>query len=253
MSLQKLQMTRGAASVSGAAREGATELKRYDADDFVHLKRGDEDKSSAEPTTAYRIPRMLSMALKGRGKSSVFKTTFWERFDFNTAANTAYNTIKNLQPKNVQDWSSISAIFDVARCTGVRLKTRLYATGGTATSACIMATGFDPGTGVVVSSVLDALSHEYNSGPIGFGNNYGNVVTNGVTASGFLPEWRAKTMQNFESGTISDLVGSNWFPVLSTVNAIVGYLTPYIEAAGSGVSVFGIHYIGYEMEFRYRH
>lgn len=204
------------------------------------------------------MPRLVSRALRSRkgrrgGGASTFKTVLWERIDVASSANTAYSTAKNLQPKNVQDWSSIVNLFDSCRCLGVRLHHRFWIAGGTASSATIALWAFDPGTSAALTSVVDGLTHEYNSGPISVGNNYGTAVPNSTTSTGMLPSWRAKTAPNFESGLTSDLVGSNYFPATGSVAAIVGYLMPYFEAGGSGVVVESTVFIGYELEFRYRH
>jgi len=204
------------------------------------------------PKSVSSKPHVMA-ALRGKKKGGVVRMNLFERFDVTGSSNTAYSTVAALKPKDANDWTSVAALFDVGRCVGITVQSRFAVVNGTANSGTMAVWSYDPGTAVAITSVLDGLSHEYNSGVVSMGNNYGSSIPNSSTATGMLPKWRAKCAPNFESGLTSDLVGSNWFPLTSSVNAIIGYLCPYIEAGGTSVTIATYTYVTYHMEFKFRH
>jgi hypothetical protein len=158
-------------------------------------------------------------------------------------------TVSNLVPGSSNDWSNFSALFDAARCLGVRVHWGVASASTPTVGAAVGALTFDPGNPGVQPSVANCLESAYKIGPVRVANLYGSSSPNAMDRTGF---WTldAKCKPNIESGFSADLVGSNWFPT-GTSSAIVGYLKPFIESPGAMV-VTSIMYIEYEVEFAYR-
>lgn len=221
-------------------------------------------KDSIAPTAALTSSKLLTRGLRVRklGRNSVMSARIVTHTNFTTTANTVYSTVVNLVPGNANAFNSFGTLFDECRCVGVRALSKTALVAGSVAAGgfdahCV--TAIDPGTSTVLANLADGLEYDHHSEPFTI-TCFGGLAP--VDAEKWIPVPSAdvstlqvkywKPIPTIESGITADLVGGGWFPCTSSSSAIVGYLKPYIEAAGTGTQFRWMLIIEYLMEFRTR-
>ncbi len=184
-------------------------------------------------------------------KNSPLRVLIVDRATVTSSANTALTTVTSLTPLAASDATSFATVYDDARC--VSGETRFIpsaANGGVPASAlvrCAFALAYDPSNSGVYTTVQQPLEARYHWGPAYFTGNGLPQTTNG---KGHLSlHW--KPQYTLTPGGSSFVIGGNWTSSTDT-GAIVGYLKPYIEAAGAAIATQFDMYTMYILEFAYR-
>jgi len=176
----------------------------------------------------------------------------YERYNAVSGVATAFSTVKNLVPGGAGQFSSFAALFDEYKAVAVTTVLRATPQVNSAqTVAPMWIACYDWGVAGALTSITSGLSqtnHMY--GIIDLGGNQ-TMIPNG-NKHGFA-ELDARIPEGVmaDVGIITDLMSGLWVPTSDNA-AIVGYMKPYIDAAGGAGVTSLTGFIGYEVEFRCR-
>jgi len=208
----------------------------------------------------------MAQAIKGRLKS--LRTRLVEHWTATGTANTAYSTVKALKPGGSNDWTSMSALFDEAKCHGVELHwmVTVSAGGNVVTPTWESIVSFDPTNSTALGSVEQGLEYDQHDGPVmcvpnitrngadvgaNTGGNWAYATT--TTKRGFfMKRYKVPAGVALNPAGSAEVVGGAWFATSDT-NAICGYLKPYFEAPGANMTASLYAYIVYDVTLRSRH
>lgn len=191
----------------------------------------------------------LRELMQGTMQNAAVRLNLCQKVSATSVAGVDYTTVLNLTPGSAIGYSSLNALFDVAQCKGITVKTTFTTSATPTVQTAIGGVAFDPGNNGAFSSVAAVCESKHHLGPVKISNLYGSQSPNVQTSTGFL-EWSGKTAPNIESGLVADLVGSNKYPT-SASSAIIGYLKPYYENVGVPTITY-VHFITFHMEFTYQ-
>lgn len=223
--------------------------------------RGTGFDTSTKKDSAADLPplfRMLkaSMTSKGLGYfKKPFKIRITAAYNDTSGANASLATVRNLKPGDATEWSALSGLFDEARCTGVQIHTIVTAGAAAIPSGTVVDWGcaFDPADSAAYSSVTGLLPSAHHIGPFRI---WPQVPLQGVVSTykdGQYTKWGfpLNSQPTLTPGISAEIVGGGWFGTGDS-GVIVGFLKPYVLAAGAGVTVTISHYVTYDMEYRTR-
>ncbi len=190
---------------------------------------------------------------RGRvGKVREMRTTLAVAYSVSSSANTAYTTVLGLTPTGSSEWSSFSGIWDEFKVEGVHQKYAVSATGVAGALAPALAVfAYDPGNTTALGSVADGCVFRQHALTLATGASAGNSPAGlGANPSGLF-DFRIKPPGGtlLDSATATNVVGS-WSLTSSTDTC--GYLKPYIQALGSGVSAVVAGILYFDVRFRTR-
>jgi hypothetical protein len=223
------------------------DVKKKDEKDDDELVIVDDEKNKALlPLKQIRV-HLAGKVGKKPVKNGKIRVTLWQKISQSSASGGAVSVVSALQPASSDEWTQFAALYDVARCRGVKIYVFAGHGGTTSTDASWIST-FDPDNSAVLASIISGLAQRHHTGPVvNMGLATGSAFA--VTPTGFHV-YHAKTARSFESSVSADKAGGNWFPTSSTT-AIIGYIKPYAEAVASQ-TWFMVHFVGYDMEFEFR-
>lgn len=170
-----------------------------------------------------------------------------------SAANTAFTTVQNLTPVAAPDAVTYAGVYDICRTIGFEVILIPFVTttvSGAPTNAGAVACGalaYDSANAGAYSTLAEVLGSNQYLGPwahvIGplFDGHKGGIIK---------AKWRVPRPV-VDPGLVTDLLDSNWVATSDT-SVLVGYLKPYLEAAGGALSTVLRIYVIYDMEFRAR-
>jgi len=188
---------------------------------------------------------------KAGGFGKILKTNIVNSTQLTSAANTAFTTPYALVPSGGTEWSSFSAIYDEARCTGIEFKWVAFVNGQVPTGVPFGGLSFGPAaatTNASVAQVTESTQHLV----------FPFSLLVGVTGTGYgsappkFPVWRVRlSSDTLTSSSSSAYVGGQWYPTADTSTQI-GVVCPYFEAGGGTVVTNWKALVKYHMEFRSR-
>jgi len=194
------------------------------------------------------IAREMMRAALGNKPITVM---LYERYTVQSAAATAYSTVKNLVPGNGGQFSSFAALFDEYKCRKIKTPIKAVPVVNSAqTAAPMWLVAYDWAVAGALTSITSGMAQtNHVFGIVDLGGNQTILAT---SKSGFFHlDASIPPGVLADVGIITDLMSGMWVPT-SDAAAIVGYMKPYVEAA-TGAGVIGLTgVIGYEVEFRCR-
>jgi len=179
------------------------------------------------------------------------KVMLYERYIGQSAAATVFSSVKNLVPGNGGQFASFAALFDEYKCVAIKAPLKVFPVVNSSQAIAPMwVVAYDWGVSGALSGITAGFTQtDHIYGIVDLGTNQTITAT---SKSGFF-HLNASIPKGIlaDVGIITDLMSGMWVPTSDSA-AIVGYMKPYIEAAGgAGVtSITGV--IGYEVEFRCR-
>jgi len=187
---------------------------------------------------------------KGKGGvGNVVMTRLVAKYSTVSAAGAAITSVQALSPLGVQDFSSYAALYDLVRVKKVEVMVRLES--GVLNGSLDYAVAFDPSNLGAYASVADVLTARHHVGPlIAYGTV--SVGTASVNKTGFQ-RFTARLEQErvTNDGTAANAVGGGWIGTSDTT-AVVGWLKPYVSAAGGAIVQTLFYYVVYDVEFKSR-
>jgi hypothetical protein len=178
---------------------------------------------------------------------------------FVSAANTAFNTVSTLTPLAASEATTYSIVYDTARCRGFWLKLYGQVTttaNGVPTNAIntttVQGLAYDASNNGSYASVEATLIAENHWGPY-CPNALPQQYTGGGYGSGMPGKWSYVKIPKpvVDPGLVTDLLDSNWVSSKDT-GVVVGYLKPYLTAAGAATSSVMNVFVIFDMEFTSR-
>jgi hypothetical protein len=198
----------------------------------------------------------LQNGLRNSSKSSnkgTLKTVIVEEVQKISSSNTALSSVSTLTPLNLSECKTFALVYDIARCTAIEVEGFFMTTNasGVPTGAAVVCHGafaYDPANAAAYASVANVLSAKRHVGPMPMSTNLiGGPVLTGHNSTKCV----VKVPPVVDPGLVTDLLGSNWVGATDT-SVIVGYLKPYVEAAGASTQTVITYFIKYFMEFAFR-
>lgn len=190
--------------------------------------------------TKARLDEMMKVARMTRkgGKNGMSKPVpmrVTSRLTLTSGANSAYNTTQAITPLTYTDASSIIGLFDEMRVTSVEVWWRIETSAAPSGSKCAVL-GWSPSSSDTLAAVDGALALQQMSGPVGVGLTL-NPSPAAYTKTGMLfHRFKIKgPTPVLNPGTSSEIVAGGWFSS-QDVNAVCGYLLPYVDAMGGSVT-----------------
>jgi len=189
------------------------------------------------------------------GRNATLRTRVWEKIVSTAAANTPVTAVSTLTPLNIAEAKSLATLFDVVRCHGIEVHNHINFTTGAGLPSnpvldCDWAEAYDPGNATAFGAVAGVLQSKYHTGPnTGMPAGFASTPT-AYTKSGMMV-WNIKVPTLVDPGILADLLDGNWVSAQDT-GVIVGYLKPYVETPGAAVLAVLDHYVGYDLEYRFR-
>lgn len=182
-----------------------------------------------------------------------FKVGIWRTDTSVSTQSAALTAVITLDLTGFTEWSSLIALFDLGRCTGLTIHTACQGSHATAAPELYWTVAYDPGNSGTFGSLTTALASVYKVGLKKMAAQTALVATSPspVDQSG-LYKWRVGAMPPIvpdQSTALTQYTG-DWFDTVNS-SIIVGYLKPYVSA-GSGVTTALTHYVEAHMEFKMR-
>jgi len=168
-----------------------------------------------------------------------------------SAAATSLTQVQALSPIGVSDFSSMAALFDLWRCTKVRIHARLTGSAAPAGSG-EWALAFDPSNVGAYTSVADVMTALHKVGPFVFAGSTAVMFPAITNRTGFVELEAPLVNQPIKNdGTAANAVGGGWVGTSDTTS-IVGWLKPMVNSFGPGITSTLSFFVTYDCEFKSR-
>jgi hypothetical protein len=209
-------------------------------------------KQPVGSVAAISIPRPLMGRPQGGKFQKPIKVKLVARYTLSSNAATPLSQVLALSPIGVTDFSSYAAVYDLVRTIKIRVHFCVLASGAVS-GFSQYAVAWDPSNIGSYSSVSDVLTAQVHQGPFLIG---GGTATRepslSMTPSGFrIIEAKLPVNKITNDSTASNIIGGAWMGTSNTT-AVVGWIKPYIDSFGAGITSTMDMYVQYYVEFKSR-
>jgi len=215
-----------------------------------HLLGSDKEQSlSARPPAIHRIRGMLGIGNKA------LPTVLNYRGGFVTSTNTAYTAVIGVNPAISGEASSFATLFDEMKCVGFKMEyTHMMIPGSSAAPnwSAIGVLAYDPTGSAPLSNVQNGWIHTRHRRlnlMKGIGLEQGISVSSNV----YDPKFETWVV-TFPKGTHTSSSGTILGDWVSTSDStdVFGWIKPYFEAGGTGITYSFQYVLTFKMLYRSR-
>jgi len=211
-----------------------------------------KDVKSADQKAVVAVPRLLQGRSAGAKFAAPVKVKLVGRYTLTSSAATPLSTVQALSPLAVSDFSSFAAVYDLVRTLSIRVHFCCLSSAVVA-GFSQYAIAWDPSNIGAYSSISDVLTAQVHQGPFLIGGGTSTREPSlSSTPTGFH-SMSAKLPVNkiTNDSTAANIIGGAWMGTSNTTG-VIGWIKPYVDSFGVGVSSTIDMYVTYYVEFKSR-